>query len=34
VAAGMKHADLRVGVDEITDVKGRVDRIKDISTIG
>lgn len=34
VAAGMKHADLRVGVDEITTVKERVDRIKDISTIG
>lgn len=34
VAAGMKHADLRVGVDEITAVKTRVDRIKEVSTIG
>lgn len=34
VAAGMKHADLRVGVDEITAVKTRVDRIKEMSTIG
>jgi len=33
VAAGMKNVDLRVGVDEITRVKGRVDKIQEISTI-
>lgn len=34
VAAGMKNADLRVGVDEISTVQTRVDRIKEVSTIG
>ena len=33
VAAGMKNVNLRVGVDEITRVKGRVDKIQEISTI-
>ena len=33
VAAGMKNVNLRVGVDEITRVKDRVDTIQDISTI-
>lgn len=33
VAAGMKNVNLRVGVDEITRVKDRVDTIRDISTI-
>lgn len=33
VAAGMKNAKLRVGVDEITRVQDRVDKIQEISTI-
>lgn len=33
VAAGMKNVNLRVGVDEITRVKDRVDKIQEISTI-
>ena len=33
VAAGMKHAKLSVGVDEITRVQDQVDKIKQISTI-
>lgn len=33
VAAGMEHAKLSVGVDEITRVQGQVDKIKQISTI-
>ncbi len=33
VAAGMKNANLRVGVDEITRVQTRVDKIQEISTI-
>ena len=33
VAAGMKNVNLHVGVDEITRVKDRVDKIQEISTI-
>lgn len=33
VAAGMKNVNLRVGVDEITRVKDRVDKIQEMSTI-
>ena len=33
VAEGMKHADIRVAVDEIAQVQDRVDTIRDISTI-
>lgn len=33
VAEGMKHADIRVAVDEIARVQDRVDSIRDISTI-
>lgn len=34
VAAGMKSANIHMGLDEITKVQDRVDTIKDISTIG